>query len=429
MKPKVAIIHYTSPPVVGGVEAVMGFHTQLFRERGWEVTMLVGRDPNADPATLPPGVEILVEPLIDSKNAEINALNLELEQGIVSEQFSLTEQTIFQRFLALLAPFEVVIAHNAHTLHKNLALTSALVRFSQAMVRGELPADVKTKKMIAWCHDLAWTNPLYLPVLHNGYPWDLLRKPAEGTIYVTISDPRLVEFKQVFRPVPADVHVVPNGVSLNQFLNINAETEKMLQTTGLDKARLDDSMLLLFPSRITRRKNVEMAIKTVGEIKRSGQKVRLIVTGPPGPHNPRNDEYVQELLTLREKLGVIEEVVFLMERWANPEGTPFYVSHTMIADLYRYCDALFFPTSQEGFGIPILEAGMARMPIFCSAIPPLMEIAQNNAYYFSPIAHPPDVANLIIEKLETDPLFCLRQRVLRDFVWDNIFERKIKLLL
>jgi len=40
---KIAMLHYTCPPVVGGVEAVMADHARLFAARGYQVTVITGR--------------------------------------------------------------------------------------------------------------------------------------------------------------------------------------------------------------------------------------------------------------------------------------------------------------------------------------------------------------------------------------------------
>ena len=38
-------------------------------------------------------------------------------------------------------------------------------------------------------------------------------------------------------------------------------------------------------------------------------------------------------------------------------------------DLYLLSDCLFFPSRHEGFGLPVLEAAMHRMPVWCQDIP------------------------------------------------------------
>jgi glycosyltransferase involved in cell wall biosynthesis len=87
------------------------------------------------------------------------------------------------------------------------------------------------------------------------------------------------------------------------------------------------------------------------------------------------------------------------------------------------------PSTEEGFGIPILEAGLAGLPIFCSDIPPLRSLSSSNATYFSPDADPVELANRIVNHLSFDPVFRMRMRVRREFSWEGIYTREIAPLL
>lgn len=52
--------------------------------------------------------------------------------------------------------------------------------------------------------------------------------------------------------------------------------------------------------------------------------------------------------------------------------------------LFRGARAFMYPSSFEGFGIPVLEAMAAGIPVACSDIPPLREIARDTVIYFDP---------------------------------------------
>jgi len=105
------------------------------------------------------------------------------------------------------------------------------------------------------------------------------------------------------------------------------------------------------------------------------------------------------------------------------------LSDAVVADLYTLADALFFPSQQEGFGIPILEAGLVRLPAFCADIPPLRETGDGLAHYFDPAADPKNVAALIAVVLETDRPGLLRRRVRHTYTWSRIFRDRILPLL
>ena len=63
--------------------------------------------------------------------------------------------------------------------------------------------------------------------------------------------------------------------------------------------------------------------------------------------------------------------------------------------LYSGAIALLFPSLQEGFGWPIIEAQACGCPVFTSNRPPMNEIGGEAAIYIDP-AHPQQVADQII---------------------------------
>jgi len=60
------------------------------------------------------------------------------------------------------------------------------------------------------------------------------------------------------------------------------------------------------------------------------------------------------------------------------------VSENKLIDLYVKSKFLIFPSLEEGFGIPLIEALATRTPILCSDIEVFREIAGKNAIYFNP---------------------------------------------
>jgi glycosyltransferase involved in cell wall biosynthesis len=52
--------------------------------------------------------------------------------------------------------------------------------------------------------------------------------------------------------------------------------------------------------------------------------------------------------------------------------------------LYAVADCLVLPTLHEGFGLPVIEAMARSLPVACSDIPALREVAGEAALYFDP---------------------------------------------
>jgi glycosyltransferase involved in cell wall biosynthesis len=186
---------------------------------------------------------------------------------------------------------------------------------------------------------------------------------------------------------------------------------------------LDAAPLLLLPVRITPRKNLELALRVCAGLMDRFPDTRLVITGPLGPHNPANVQYFEKLSALRKELGLGEGVCFLAEL---ADG---YIPDEVISDFYHLADALFLPSREEGFGIPILEAGLAGLPIFCSDIAPLRELGDSQVTYFSPDADPKTLAGIVADRLSSDPVYRMRVNVRRRFTWERVYRQHIAPLL
>lgn len=63
----------------------------------------------------------------------------------------------------------------------------------------------------------------------------------------------------------------------------------------------------------------------------------------------------------------------------------FYdISYEEVIRYYANCDIVSFPSSYEGFGLPIIEANVMRKPIFVGDIPILHEVANDSALFVDP---------------------------------------------
>jgi len=98
-------------------------------------------------------------------------------------------------------------------------------------------------------------------------------------------------------------------------------------------------------------------------------------------------------------------------------------------DLYRVADALLFPSAQEGFGLPILEAGLARLPAFCANIEPFRDIAGDHLHYFELDEEPDVTANRILGVLERDHGAQLHRIALSQYDWKSIFDQQLRPLV
>ncbi|MBI4314951.1 MAG: glycosyltransferase [Chloroflexi bacterium] len=422
-KQTVALIHYSAPPVVGGVESVLAHHARLMADHGHAVRVLAARGDPWDER-----VQFIRLPLIDSRHPRVLAVKAELDAGRVPPDFAALSGDIARALRPALDGVELLVAHNVCSLNKNLALTAAL----QALSR-----ESDSPPLVLWHHDLAWTTPRYRAELHDGYPWDLLRTHWGGVRHVVVSEFRRSELAALLQ-IPSDsITVVPNGIETANLLKLEARTQALIASMNLAQAE----PLLLLPARLTPRKNIELALRVLAALRRrdvpAGRlpatgdvplgrlypRAMLVVTGPEGPHNPANAGYKQRLFALRDELRLRGAAHFAAEGGA--EGLP----DAVVADLFRFADALILPSREEGFGIPLLEAALARLPVFCAGIPPLRDLGGEDATYFSPHADPESVAGLIADRLRGDAAYRFSARVKGGFTWERIYAAHIAPLL
>ena len=402
---KIAILHYSVPPVVGGVESVITHHARLMAANGHSVQLIAGRG-----EALGKDIPLVSLPLADSQHPRVLAIKGQLDCEDVPGDFNSLRDELAAQLRTALSNVDILIAHNVCSLNKNLALTAAL---HQLHTSKELPC------LVLWHHDLSWTTPRYLPELHDGYPWDLLRTDWGRTRHVVVSELRRNELADLMKLDLASVHVIPNGVDAARFYKFESQTQKFLEQMNLMNA----APILLLPVRITRRKNIELALYTMSALRKQLPQAALVVTGPLGPHNARNREYFDTLVNLRSQLDLQDSAFFLAERSES------FLPDEVIADFYRIADALLFPSREEGFGIPLLEAAFSHIPAFCADIPPLREIGLDDVYYFSPDEDPVVIASVIADYFQSTAPARLAMRARTTFRWEAIYQEHIAPLL
>ncbi len=160
---------------------------------------------------------------------------------------------------------------------------------------------------------------------------------------------------------------------------------------------------LLYPANFWRHKNHELLLTAFGIFRARAQRaprhaqgdLKLVLTGAPSPRR-------SELMEATRRMGLDAWVVFAG-----------YLPDEDFAALLKGSAALLFPSLFEGFGMPVLEAMAAGVPVACGNRTSLPEIAGPRghprgdpqgipaALLFDP-RRPAEIV-AAIERLETDP--------------------------
>ncbi len=271
----------------------------------------------------------------------------------------------------------IVIVHNVFTMPFDLKWTEELVALTQSR------RDIR---WINWVHDVRWAEKV------------------PQALHIAVSEHRRAEYaKHTHEPV----HVIPNGCDAKAVLGL---TERVA-ALQLEKAGL----VLLQPTRFVRRKNIEMGLRVLAALPNA----IYLVTAAPDPHQKDGVKYFRELKRLAKELGVTKRVLFLGERAT--------LSDDDVRSLYQMADALFFPSTQEGYGLPLIEAALHQVPVFCSDTPAHREVAVG-ANFFKLTAAPKGVAR----KIKVDAAVKARQarrRLMAELPWERILLEKLEPLL
>jgi glycosyltransferase involved in cell wall biosynthesis len=408
---RIGIVHYSAPPVIGGVEAVIEAHAKLFYQKGYSTSVIAGR---GDLEALVP-VNYIALPMVDSQNPEILRLSSELEVGCVPEDFNTVVNTLAEQLAIRLNQIDHLIVHNIFTKHFNLPLTVALIYLiDKGLIR----------QTIAWCHDMTWTSPSSRSKVFPGYPWDLLRTQHPKVTYVAVSERRQRELAGLFNCPSDQIEVIYNGVNPSELLGLSSDGLELISRLNL----LESDLNLLMPVRVTQAKNIEYAMSVLAALKPHYRTPKLVLTGPPDPHDSENIRYFQSLLDLRKDLGIQDEMRFVYESGDDPDR-PYEIDSRVVGDLYRVSDVMFMPSHREGFGMPVLEAGLAGIPVISTNVPASQEIAKENIMIFEASQPPQKTAEQIHNLVEKNSLVRMRRLIRTQYTWEAIFANKIKPLL
>lgn len=411
--PSVAILHYSASPVVGGVEAVMDAHARLLLAAGYPTTIIAGR---GERAALPAGCDFLPIPELDSQHPAILESSAALEQGQVPAAFEALAGQLTEKLRPALTSIDRLIVHNVFTKHFNLPLTAAL---------GSLLDESVIGHCLAWCHDFTWTSPNSRSKVHDGYPWDLLRTWRPDLTYVVVSGQRQQELARLLSRPAEEITIVYNGVDPQELLGLSAGSSALIGRLDL----LAADLILLMPVRVTQAKNIELALRVLAALKQRIPRPRLILTGPPDPHDPQSMAYFGQLQALRRELGVETEMRFVFESGPDPQQ-PYQIDLAAVGDLFRVADLMFMPSHREGFGMPVLEAGLAGLPVVAStAVPAANELGGEDVIRFDPADDPAAIAASIAHWTENSAIQRLRRRVRQRYTWQAIFQHDIEPLL
>ena len=107
-----------------------------------------------------------------------------------------------------------------------------------------------------------------------------------------------------------------------------------------------------------------------------------------------------------------------------------YLPDDALALLLKHATVFVFPSLYEGFGIPVLEAMVAGVPIACSNVASLPEVAGAAALFFDPTSiedMTKALTSLLTNPTLRDDLVTKGRENLKLFSWANTAEKTLKI--
>ena len=111
-------------------------------------------------------------------------------------------------------------------------------------------------------------------------------------------------------------------------------------------------------------KNLPLLLEAFARVRRTHPNSQLVIAGD----DPRHPE-------VRQRASVL------------PKGSvvlPGHLPESAVPDLYRGAALVVLPSRAEGFGLPVIEAMACGVPVICSDLPVLREIADGVALFCDP---------------------------------------------
>jgi glycosyltransferase involved in cell wall biosynthesis len=176
---------------------------------------------------------------------------------------------------------------------------------------------------------------------------------------IAISEATKRDLVETLGLAPDRIEIVHNGFGSDGRVEPAAEDELR------DRYRLGDAPVLLTVSPALRHKNLARLIDAFAELTRD-RPATLVLVGHGGLE--------QEALAARAReRGVDDRLVFT--GWIEARD---------LEGLYRAATLFVYPSLLEGFGMPVLEAMRRGVPVACSNVSALPEVAGDAAELFDP---------------------------------------------
>ncbi|MDP3981104.1 MAG: glycosyltransferase family 1 protein [Chlamydiota bacterium] len=274
-----------------------------------------------------------------------------------------------------------------------------------------IPFLYKPCSVITTFHDLIpFLFPEYAPKSKKSrfliiYKWIVRRIIKKADYIIVDSTNSKKDMLKSFKISEDKIGIVLLGVS-DKFM-------KQIPTCDLAQKFSIGTPYFLYVGRFDPYKNIMGLLRAFSRARNDFLKDHHLVI--VGPHDPRYRE-VNDYITREGLVGVVH--------------TTGYVDDDALVEIYRCAQALILPSFYEGFGLPILEAFISRIPVIASNVASLPEVMGSAGIQVNP-ENQQELANAMVNIAQDEDL---RQKLIKKglerlehFSWRKAAECTIKI--
>jgi len=222
-------------------------------------------------------------------------------------------------------------------------------------------------------------------------------RSARGVL--TISEKSKTDIVRHYGIAPERVFITHLASDAGSF---HARSAKEVEAVR-EKYRLPERFILYIASSLPH-KNYSRLLDAFKLVKAKDPAVKLVLIGA-------REGGQGEISARIDRLGIKDDVVF--SGWLPFEDIPL---------IYAASELFVFPSLHEGFGIPVLEAMASGVPVVCSGIEPLTEVAGDAAFFvdpFDPAAMADGILSLLGDKALRERLVASGLERAGEFSWEK----------
>lgn len=315
-------------------------------------------------------------------------------------------------------------------------------------------AQENTKvKWLHWIHSATspYTLQSLMGIFEDKY-LELVRKEFPNSFYIYFNHYSIPRIANNFGVPEENVKIVHHPLDVCGFFGVSQKVAKFVE----DKKLLNADAICIYPCRLDRGKQVEVAIKTMAMLKEFDMQVRMIVVDF---HSTGGDK-----LTYRDELKEIGidwglnpiELSFTSE--FDPEWSA-QVPHQVVRELMMFQNVMIMPSVSESYSLVTQEAAsLGCVVVLNQDFPPFRDIfgphaiyrkyssnidvqngmdgntntlygpnnASNDERKYHEKMYHKDTAGMIAKRLKINDSFVLRGKILKERNLDTVFKAELE---